>query len=149
MKSKTIASQFFVLVYTPEIYFYHVVLGYIFSLHQKLSCVSNLRFDQSGPYCGGLLYCLPLIFIILFYFHLLIYITFNRICGIMVSVLASSVVNRGFEPRTFQTKDYKIGICCFSAKHAALKGKSKDCQARNQNNVFEQSDMSIRGLLFL
>ena len=33
MKSKTIASQFFVLVYTPEIYFYHVVLGYIFSLH--------------------------------------------------------------------------------------------------------------------
>ena len=37
----------------------------------------------------------------------------------MVSVLASSVVDRGFEPRTVQAKDYKIGICCFSAKHAA------------------------------
>jgi hypothetical protein len=35
-------------------------------------------------------------------------------------MLASSVVDRGFEPRSGQTKDYKIGICCFSAKHAAL-----------------------------
>ena len=50
----------------------------------------------------------------------------NRIGGVMVSVLASSVVYRGFEPRSGQTKDYKIGICCFSAKHAALKSKSKD-----------------------
>jgi hypothetical protein len=36
----------------------------------------------------------------------------------MVSVLASSAVDRGFEPRSGQTKDYEIGICCFSAKHA-------------------------------
>jgi hypothetical protein len=38
----------------------------------------------------------------------------------MVSVLASSAVGRGFEPRSGQTKDYAIGICCFSAKHAAI-----------------------------
>jgi hypothetical protein len=40
----------------------------------------------------------------------------------MVSVIASSVVNSGFEPQAGQTKDYKIGICCFSAnyKHAAF-----------------------------
>jgi hypothetical protein len=25
-----------------------------------------------------------------------------------------------------QAKDYTIGICCFSAKHATLKRKSKD-----------------------
>ena len=31
----------------------------------------------------------------------------------MVSVLPSSVVNRGFEPRSSKTNDYKIGICCF------------------------------------
>ena len=73
---------------------------------------------------------------------------FNRIDGVMVSVLASSAVERGFEPRSGQTKDYKIGICCFSAKHAALRSKSKDWLARNQNNVFEWSDMSTRGLLF-
>ena len=72
----------------------------------------------------------------------------NRIGGVMVSVLASSVVDRGFEPRLGQTKDYQIGICCFSAKHAALRRKSKDWLAQNQNNVSEWSDMSIRGLLF-
>ena len=43
----------------------------------------------------------------------------------MVIVLSSSVVDRGFETRSVQTKDYNIGICCFSAKHAALKRKSK------------------------
>ena len=64
----------------------------------------------------------------------------------MVSVLASSAVDRGFEPRSGQTKDYKIGISCFSAKHAALKRKSKDWLARNQNNVSEWSDMSTCGL---
>ena len=41
--------------------------------------------------------------------------------GVMVSMLASGVVDRGFEPRLGQTKDNKIGICCFSAKHAALR----------------------------
>jgi hypothetical protein len=33
----------------------------------------------------------------------------------MVCVLASSAVDRGFEPRSGQTKDYEINICCFSA----------------------------------
>ena len=70
------------------------------------------------------------------------------ICGVMVSVIASSAVDRGFEPRSGQTKDFKIGICCFSAEHAALMNKSKDWLARNQNNVSERSDMSICGLLF-
>jgi hypothetical protein len=37
---------------------------------------------------------------------------------VKVGVLASSAVVHGFEPRSGQTKDYKIGICCFSAKHA-------------------------------
>ena len=64
--------------------------------------------------------------------------------GVMVSMLASSAVDRGFEPRSGQTKDYEIGICCFSAKHAALRRKSKDWLARNQNNVSEWSDMSTR-----
>ena len=31
--------------------------------------------------------------------------------------------------------DYKIGICCFMTKHAALRSKSKDWLARNQDNV--------------
>ena len=66
----------------------------------------------------------------------------------MVSVLASSAVDRGFEPRSDQTKDYAIGICCFSAKHAALRRKIKDWLARTQDNVSEWSEMSTRGQLF-
>ena len=66
----------------------------------------------------------------------------------MVRVLASSAVDRGFEPRSGQTIDYKIGICCFSTKHATLWRKSKDWLAWNQNNVSEWGNMSIRGLLF-
>jgi hypothetical protein len=66
----------------------------------------------------------------------------------MVRVLVSSVVDRWFEPRSGQTKDYKIGICCFSAKHAALRRKSKEWLAQIQNNVSEWSNMSTSGFLF-
>jgi hypothetical protein len=71
----------------------------------------------------------------------------NRIGGVIVSVLAQSAVDRGFEPRSGQTKDYTIGICCFSAKHAVLRRKSIDWLAWNQDNVSKWSDMSTRGLL--
>ena len=47
-----------------------------------------------------------------------------------------------------QTKDYKIGICCFSTKQAALRRKSKDWLAWNQDNVSKWGDMPTRGLLF-
>jgi hypothetical protein len=66
----------------------------------------------------------------------------------MVSVLASSVVDHGFKPPSGQTKGYTIGICCFSAKHAALRKKSKDWLVWNQDNVYRWVDMSIGGLLF-
>jgi hypothetical protein len=72
----------------------------------------------------------------------------NRIGGVMVSMFVSSAVDRGFDPRRVQIKDYKIGMCCFSAKHAALRRKSKDWLVRNRNNVSEWSDISTRGLLF-
>ena len=65
--------------------------------------------------------------------------SYNRIGGVMVNMLASSAVHRGFETRSGQTKDYKIGICCFSAK---------DRLVQNQNNVSEWSNMSTSGLLF-
>ena len=66
----------------------------------------------------------------------------------MVSVLVSSAAYCGFEPRSGQTKDYKIDICCFSANNAALRRKSKYWLARNQTNMSECSDMSNPGLLF-
>jgi hypothetical protein len=50
---------------------------------------------------------------------------YNYIGSVMVSVLTSSTVDCGYEPRSSQTKDYEIGICCFSARHAALGEKAK------------------------
>ena len=58
-------------------------------------------------------------------------------------MLAFSALGRGFKPRSSQIKDKTIGICCFSAKHAALKGKIKDWLAQNQDNVSEWGDMSV------
>ena len=55
----------------------------------------------------------------------------------------SNAVGHAFDPRSGQTKDNTIGICCFSTKHVALRRKSKDWLARNQNIVSEWGDMSI------
>ena len=41
----------------------------------------------------------------------------------MVSLLVSSVVDRGLGPQSCQTKDNLIGICCFSVKHITLRSK--------------------------
>ena len=73
----------------------------------------------------------------------------NRIGDVIVSVLASNVMDYGFESRLDLTKDYTIGICCcLSVKHTTLRSKSKYWLARNQDNMSAWSDMSTRGLLF-
>jgi hypothetical protein len=73
----------------------------------------------------------------------------SHIGGVLVSMLAFSVVDRGFVPWSGKTKDYETDICCFSAKHAALRKKSKDWLAWNWDNVTvtEWGYMSIRRLL--
>ena len=68
----------------------------------------------------------------------------------MVSVLASSAVDREFVSRSGQIKDYDIGICCFSAKHAALRKKmaktvgseSGKC-VRVRRHIYPPTDVSI------
>ena len=67
----------------------------------------------------------------------------NHIGVVMVSMPPSSVVDHVFKRGLCQIKDYKIGICCFSAKQAALRKKSKDWLAWNQDNVSEWCDMTI------
>jgi len=57
----------------------------------------------------------------------------------MVSIVASSGLDRGVKSWSGQTKDYKVGICCFSAKHAALMRKRQDWFARNQMYVLALS----------
>ena len=53
----------------------------------------------------------------------------------MASVFAVSVVDGRFKNMLGQTKDPNIGICCFSVKHAAPKGKTKDWLSWNQNDL--------------
>jgi hypothetical protein len=66
----------------------------------------------------------------------------------MVSMLPLNVVDQGFEPRSDQTEDYEIDICCFSTiKPAALRSKSKDWLVRDQDNVTEWSDVSTLRLI--
>ena len=71
----------------------------------------------------------------------------------MVCQLASDMVDRGFARLWYgrswvRTKEYEIVIFGFSTKHTALRRMCKDWLARNHNNVFKMSNMSIFGLLF-
>ena len=56
----------------------------------------------------------------------------NRNGGVMVRVLTSSAIDREFEPRSGQTKDYEIGMCCVFTKHAALRRKSREITINNE-----------------
>ena len=53
----------------------------------------------------------------------------NHISGVMVNVFALSAVGLWFKPRSGQTNDYKIDICCIKEKEQR--------RARNQENVPE------------
>ena len=66
--------------------------------------------------------------------------------GVMVSMLAFSVVDRGFELQSSQ-KTIKL---VFRASHSALRRKTKDWLARNQDSVrlSEWNEISTCGLLF-
>ena len=63
----------------------------------------------------------------------------------MIGVLALSAVDPGFEPLSSQTKNYKNCICCF---YTELWIRAKTCQAMNQDNVSEWSDMSTHWMLY-
>jgi hypothetical protein len=67
---------------------------------------------------------------------------------ILDCMLTSSAGDRGFEPQSDQTKDYKISIFCFSVKYTVLRSTSKDWLAQNQDNVFQWCYIYTRGLLF-
>jgi hypothetical protein len=50
---------------------------------------------------------------------------------VMVGILASNAVDRGFELGYVETKDYIISICCFSAKPTPLRSNIKYWLVRN------------------
>ena len=60
---------------------------------------------------------------------------YKRMDGVMVSMFASSVVDRGFKIRSGKTNICKITIHSFPPNKAAL--RSKDCLAQNEDDVSE------------
>ena len=87
--------------------------------------------------------------------------TKNLIGGIMVSMLTSNGVDHGCEPRLGHNEDYEIGICSKYQFHSLcydplkifttiplstqlLRNKTKGWLDRNQDNVSEWSEMTIR-----
>jgi hypothetical protein len=71
----------------------------------------------------------------------------NHIGGVMVSMLASSAVDCGFEPLyQVKQKTMKLVFVASLLKHAVLRRNSKDLLAQNQDNVFEWDDISLRRL---
>jgi hypothetical protein len=61
----------------------------------------------------------------------------------MVSMLSSSVVDRGFESQWDQIKYYKIGICSNSAKHITLRRK-RTKHLSGISTLFCQRDKSTK-----
>ena len=50
---------------------------------------------------------------------------FRHLIGfVKISLLVVSAVDRRFKPRSDQSIDYEIDICCFSAKHQGVRAKT-------------------------
>ena len=75
----------------------------------------------------------------------------NQVDGVIISILASSAVDRVFEPQSGHIKDYTFGICCFSPKHVAFGSKTKNKYWFNWLGIKimcpKWTDMSTRVLL--
>ena len=63
--------------------------------------------------------------------------TRNKLCPLMVFMVTFIKKIVGLIPGWVKTKDYQIGIGCFSATQATLISKSNDWLGWNQNNVFQ------------
>jgi hypothetical protein len=73
----------------------------------------------------------------------------NPVYGVVVSVVALSMVDRGLESPLGQTKEYQLGICCFFDRHEGV--TSKDWLVENQDNmlrvdqyVYQRTVVSLR-----
>ena len=130
----------YVTIYVVVCYYCYCCLLLLLLLYVTIAVVADF-------YCCGLI-LLMLMFYATVVVSWLFMSLYNRIGGVMVCVLASKAVDRGFEPLSDQHKDYKICTFWFFTKHASLRRKSKDWLAWNQDNVSEWSNMSICGLLF-
>ena len=124
MHNSSNASLFFRINYLTDKIFYSFVRIH----HQTLLLYNIFKAIQQNFDCVVILYSITHSLTLCCYFD---YCSIKKslkyiycIGGVMISMLASSAVECGFQPRLGQTKDYRTGICCFSAKHATLRKKT-------------------------
>ena len=118
----------------------HNVSVAIFIINSTLKCTKeNMLKNQTNN---------KHIFVYFFYIYKPL---FNRIGGVIVSMLASIAVDRGFKPDRVKPKTIKLVFVASplsTAKHATLRRKSKDWLALNQDNVSKRGVMSFHRLMF-
>jgi hypothetical protein len=66
------------------------------------------------------------------YFNILVCAYLNTVNdGVMVYMLSLIAGDLGLQSSWSHTKDYKLGICCFPAKHTSLRRKNNDWLAHS------------------
>ena len=101
---------------------------------ETINCQKNLMSGQSRVFFStyfnirGFLFKLMTLdsFVVVIHSRCIYNFLCNRLGGVMVRRLASSVVDRGFEPRSGQTKDYKMVFVASPLSTQLLSRKSKD-----------------------
>jgi hypothetical protein len=77
-----------------------------------------------------------------------VYIDVPRNVNTPLLIMIDDLNQIRFELLSGQTKEYTLGMCCFSAKHAVLRSKiRKDWSACNQDNMSEGRNMSTRNMI--
>jgi hypothetical protein len=72
----------------------------------------------------------------------------NRISGVMVSMLSSSAVDREFEHRLGQTKDYKSCFYIWTSEWLLFSANSAIFQLYHGENKLIFNEMMMRSALF-
>ena len=140
------ADNFFGCQISTRLNWDHIAIGNVNGLHMLYLLYSIFSFI-----C---MFCRSLFVLLYFFFCPLCCLFFFNIRILITPLVStnssfySSEVNSRFKPWFCQTNDYDIGIYC-SATHVALRKKSKDWLAWNQDNVSEWRDMPTHALLFL
>jgi hypothetical protein len=107
-----------VMYFTDVVFLIRIVMYFTSVVYPDCDVfnISRLFFIQIAVYFN---YVNLSIQVVIYFNSVVLFFRMDRIGGVMVSLLPSSVVDHGFEPRTGHTKYYEIGIWFFSAEHSA------------------------------
>jgi hypothetical protein len=109
--------------------------------------ITSLRYTDSDYLPSIYRFWLPLwylhtLLIFIAWKHFWLYPYMYVLLFLIVSVLASSVVDRKFELRSAPTNDYKTGTCCFSCRHLT------HIITSHRNTTCSRTDIAVKNCSF-